>query len=91
MQQRFYNVFQDLDDLIEVNECNYEVDRQLQIDRCKLNTANLTQDTITPPSISIILKTNETKQDLTKFHHTSLLSPVQSTLVKAINNSHLLT
>ena len=33
-QQIFYNAFQYLEDLIEVNECNYEVDQKLKIDRC---------------------------------------------------------
>ena len=41
-------------------------------------------------SISIILRKNETKQDLIKFRHVALFSPVQSTLVKAIKNGNLL-
>ena len=90
MQERFYKVFQDLQDLIEVNECSYEVYWKLNIDRCNLNnTAKLTQATIRSPSISVILRKNETKQDLIKFHHTVLFSPLQSTLIKAIRNNHL--
>ena len=36
MQQIFCNAFHDLEDLIEDNEYNCEMDRQLKIDRCKL-------------------------------------------------------
>ena len=61
MQQRFCNAGQDLEDIIEANECNYEVDRQLKIDRCKLNIENLAQATIISPSVSVILTKKETK------------------------------
>ena len=69
IQQRLCNAFQDLEALIEVNECNYEVNRKLKIDRCKLNIVNLTQATNTPSSVSVILRKNETKQDLIRFYH----------------------
>ena len=34
---------------------------------------------------------NQTNQDLIKFHHGTLLSPAQSTLVKVIHNRHIPT
>ena len=91
-QQIFCTTFQDLEDLIAINEYTYEVDQQLKIDRCNLNdTANLTQATITSPFTSIILRKSQTKQKLIKLHHGSLFSTFQSTLVKAIKDGHLLT
>ena len=54
--------------------CNYEVDRKIKIDIYKLNTENLTRATITSPSIYIVLRKNETKKDLIKFHHAIILT-----------------
>ena len=91
-QQRLFIAFQYIEDLTAVNECSYEVYQQLKIDRCNLNdTSNLTQAIITSPSISVILRKNQAKKYLIKFHHGALFSPVQSTLVKVITNGHLLT
>ena len=90
MQQKFCNAFQDLEDFAEVNECNYEVEPQFKIERCKHNIADLTQANVTSPSISATLRKNKTKEDLINFHHAALFSPIQSTLVKAIKYGLLL-
>ena len=42
----------------------------------------------TSPSMNVIIIKDETKMDLAAYHHASIFSPVQSTLVYAINNNH---
>ena len=40
------------------------------------------------PSMNAILRKDKTKMDLAAYHHASIFSPVQSTLVNSINNNH---
>ena len=40
------------------------------------------------PSMNVILRKDKTKMDLAAYHHASIFSQVQSTLVNSIKNNH---
>ena len=42
-------------------------------------------------TVNIIVRKDKLKSDLTNFYHASMFSPVRSTLLKAIENNHLIT
>ena len=88
----FLDIFKNLEALISTNECAYHVNNALKIDRISnTSPSNYVKATITTPSMSVILRKNETKSDLVNFHHGALFSPVKSTLIRAIKNGHLAT
>ena len=66
-----------------MNECEFLCNKQIKEDtRQYLKVQH-------QPKINVILRKDKTKHDLAKFHHASLYSPVQQTLIKAINNNQL--
>ena len=73
----YHNDLNDLEDLIALNECSYEVDNQLTSDR---------QHEVS--KLNIIIRKDKTKPDLADFLHAALLIPVKSILLKAIKNNH---
>ena len=66
-----------------MNECEIVCNQQLKEDTRQYLKMNIQQ------KINVILRKDKTKQDLAQYHHGSLYSPVQSTLVHAINNNQL--
>ena len=88
----FINDFKGLEEVVATNECTYLVDRQLKKDRIKkINPAIFKQVQVSSPTMSVIIRKNETKIDVIKFLHAALFSSVKSPLVRAIHNNHLTT
>ena len=78
----FFKLFSGLNPLLEVNECAYLCNKQQKIDTRQYSMMNIS------PSMNVILRKDKTKMDLAAYHHASIFSPVQSTLVNSINNNH---
>ena len=79
----FFRVFDGLNKLIDVNECEHLCNKQLKEDTRQYLKVNIQQ------KLNVILRKDKTKEDLARYHHGSLFSPVQSTLVHAIKNNQL--
>ena len=80
--QPFFRLFSGLNQLIEVNECEYLCNKQQKIDSQQYLMMNLSL------SMNVILRKDKTKIDLAAYHHASIFSPVQSTLVYVIKNNY---
>ena len=76
----YHNDFNDLEDLIALSKCNYEVNNQLKADQLH-----------DIPKLNIIIYKDKTKTDLTDYFYAALLSLVKSTILEAINNNHFTT
>ena len=79
----YFRLFNGLNQLIDVNECDYLCTNQQKIDTRQYSMAKIN------PKMNVILRKNKTKMDLAAYHHASLFSPVNSTLEFAIGNNHL--
>ena len=75
----FTRLFQEMEGIIALNECEYEINGQLKQDRRDKHQLN------------VIIRKQQTKEDLAKFLHAACFSPVKSTFIKAINNNHFTT
>ena len=66
-----------------MNECEILCNQQLKEDTRQYLKMNIQQ------KINVILRKDKTKQDLAQYHHVRVYSPLQSTLIEAINNNPL--
>ena len=81
-QNNYLRVFDAFNDLIDLNETNILVDKQLNQDTKDFQLARLT------PSINVIIRKKQPKLDLVTFFHGACFAPVASTWIKAIKNGH---
>ena len=77
-QNNYLRVFDAFNDLIDLNETNILVDKQLNQDTKDFQLARLT------PSINVIIRKKQPKLDLVTFFHGACFAPVASTWIKAI-------
>ena len=79
---RTFDVF---NNLIEENETNILVDRQMRQDAKDLQVAQVN------PAINVILRRKQPQLDLITFFHGACIAPVASTWIKAIKNGQFAT
>ena len=79
--RKLFRIFYGLNKPIDVNECDLLCNKQQKEDTRKYQKVSINQ------KINVILRKDKTKQDLAQFHHASLYSPVQLTLIQAIKKN----
>ena len=94
MSEHYNNIFADMDQYIDLAECDYIVQHQLKEDRINMPRQ---QATLSPSDVSItpinhhlnvILRKDEHKTDLMNYLHGCCFWLVKSTFLKAIKNNH---
>ena len=80
----YNHIFANLNDLIDLQECDCIIRQQQKIDR----TNNAPSLTPLNHNVNVILRKDEHKKDLANYLHGCCFWPVKSTFLKAIKNNH---
>ena len=80
--------FPRLHKLASHNECDQIIEEQERIDHKCHNIAEIFRS---HPTLSVIIRKNQTKADLARYLHAACFSPVKSTWKKSIQNNHFTT
>ena len=80
--------FPRLHKLASHNECDQILEEQERMDQKSHNIAEIFRS---QPTLSVIIRKNQTKADLARYLHAACFSPVMSTWKKSIKNNHFTT